>query len=771
MKISPIHQVATAAFIAAIIIAFLSGSETYGLNIMVCATALVAIPLLYSIARQLARLHNGRHHAKDSTLKLLTSLMGLFLVAGVITFIYAFRELAELPGDKTQQFTNTEYYFRSIAYALNLFLLNIDGNVLDNLSHHPALKAWISVLTILSFGSMALMLVGLLYTRLYAYYKLNYLTKITPSRNHLYLFFGINTQANTLINDIKKQDPKAVIVIIEEANIHVNDNDLWHTIVGMLAHRRSTFETAHSQDASVEIAEKPLRDIAPEASQSPQFDAFSYLGLTRTLKLIKSLNAGSELHIFFLNDNEEQNIRDIMTLAKDRNILALANSTEIKQTIYCHARKNGPNRMIEDVAVKANLTISIVDSSHLAIEKLKLEPQFHPFHVVDFDPQNPTTVSSSFNCLIIGFGEVGRDAFKFLYEFAAFVDHSSTDTASRRSPFNCHIVDSKLKNIVGTFKLAMPGIFKDKPQNVNIQFHNANYNDEPLCTTLLTNSYASKLNYVIISINDNDEAIALAIRIFNLCRRAGGNTRKLRIMVRCTDDSKVEAMQKIADHYNMGYADAQNNTPVIHIFGYPSQTYSYSLIISDKLVAEGKKFYDGYRHLNGGTATWEERHDKATKTKVPNIDKLRGLRRKESQDKANALHRITKIEILKKALPDNINWDNFYFRYFNKVGKAYKTGKYSNITYPELSDNENLIILRMAMLEHIRWNAAHELMGYTRSTDNSHQCSETTMSHNCLINWEELDNESRKTPYDFKAFDFEVIDTTIDMHRKAKKDL
>ena len=158
------------------------------------------------------------------------------------------------------------------------------------------------------------------------------------------------------------------------------------------------------------------------------------------------------------------------------------------------------------------------------------------------------------------------------------------------------------------------------------------YNDKAFYDRILSPERIRKLNYVVISIGDNDEAIALATRIFSRFRRHGGDLSKLMILVRCTDDAKVESVQKIADHYNHGYGEGENNTPVIRIFGQPEETYTYELVISNRLVELGKKFHESYRRIKGEGETWEERHKSFTQTPVPQIDRLRKMRRQESQD-------------------------------------------------------------------------------------------------------------------------------------------
>ena len=94
-----------------------------------------------------------------------------------------------------------------------------------------------------------------------------------------------------------------------------------------------------------------------------------------------------------------------------------------------------------------------------------------------------------------------------------------------------------------------------------------------------------------------------------------------------------------------------------------------------------------------------------------------------------------------------------------------RTGQQTDITYPLLSPSENRLMLNLAMCEHLRWNAAHEMMGYVNNIK-GHGCDELKKEHNCLKPWQDLDNESDNAgyPVDFKLFDFGVVETSFKLN-------
>lgn len=752
----------------ALLVSLISFSGSFGVWLTIMIFAFGGLLLLCSLMSQLKNAiikPAHRLYSKDFSLKFMGSLMCLLFAIGTLLYIRVFYLIGhdvQVRGDVGNDvlFSNAEYLFRSMICSLDLFTLDVDSNILDRLDHHAGLKGWITFHAALSFSCTVAMLVGLVYSRLYAYYRLNYATKINDDKNHLYLFFGVNEPSELLIKDIVKNDSKAVTILIDEANVKEDDNDEWEGIVGLITHKKKVFKTAEKIGAHVAIASQQLDDVDDDITAREDFDAFGYLGLSKIKKFIHKLTQTSnpQLHVFFMGEDEELNIRNIIALAKDTTIISVAKDKDLYHRIYCHARYNGPNRVIQDVALKKHLNIKIVDSSHIAVELLKLDSKCHPVNVVKTSNENLATVESPLKTLIVGFGEVGRDAFRFLYEFGAFVDSRNPNI---RSPFECVIVDSNLSHLKGTLMASMPGVFekKYKDDNTHIRFRKTDYNSQLFNTIVLDDEFIEKVNYIVISIGNNDEAIALAARIFNRVRKHRENLSNLRIFVRCTDNNKVEGIKKIADHYNYGYGDGEKNTPVIQIFGQPEKTYTYDLVVSDRLIEVGKQFHEEYRKLNSEGDSWNDRHKKLTETGIPNIEKLRKLRRQESQDLANALHAGTKIILLKSAMEalkrgneSPIDWYSFFLRYFNADGSVNVEASQAAIRYSGLSDKENEIILRLAQLEHLRWNAAHELMGYVFN-DGGTSCDERTMRHNCLCPWDELG--------DYKKYDFCVVDTTI----------
>ena len=197
------------------------------------------------------------------------------------------------------------------------------------------------------------------------------------------------------------------------------------------------------------------------------------------------------------------------------------------------------------------------------------------------------------------------------------------------------------------------------------------------------------------------------------------------------------------------------------------------MIVNEEITLKGRKYQENYARLRGESELWDDRRKKALEK--GSLDSLRSLRRKELQDLSNALHAGTKIYLLKKAMLElkgcDYDWDGFFRRYFDGNNMPIYEGEYDKIRYTLLDDEENRIIMNLARLEHIRWNASHEILGYVKANKGLHRCDERTLEHNCLRPWQELDDESRATlssnwPCDYKLFDYCVVDNSILLNKE-----
>lgn len=678
-----------------------------------------------------------------------------------------------------QPHVGAEVLLRSAIASLDLFLMDIDSNTLDAIQSHDVLKGMISCASFAAVLCTATLIMSLVLSRLMAYMHIKHI-KINDAHNHVYVFFGMNDASKLLAKDIYNEDDKSVILFVVnslagEAEQDEDKTDGWKSIVSMMTHRHKTFaEVDENERRALAIANCDICSLDTETT-----DVLGTIGLETVKRLFRDLEKTKkgQLHIFFLSENSEHNVRSTSIIAKE----GLMKSDNYTTVVYCHARRNGLNSILEDIAFKSGLEMRTIDSSAIAVEQLKADECNHPVHFVEIDTKNPTTIKSSFNSLIVGFDEVGRDALKFLYEFGAFVDSKSTPDNVKRSPFRCIAIDRNMDALEGSFANFAPAAMKQRNNSNNkplIELKKCDCQSREFYEQILTMGFCKTVNYIVVAVGDDELGMTLAIRMLNHIRRVRADLSKLAIYVRCYNPEKEVYLQKIAAYYNdsynnnLGEKEAALRNNVIRLFGQYEKIYSYDMIVNDKITQEGKAYQKSYAQLSGDKTLWDQRR-KDLQAKGT-LDSIRKLRRQEFQDISNALHADTKLFLLRQALP-YCDWQDFINRYFNSENMPVRTGSYAAISYTNLSPDENEIILNLARLEHIRWIASHEMLGYTPPLNPAkydHSCNERTREHNCIRPWQELDAESlivTKTEgwaCDYKIYDFIVVDNSILLNKE-----
>lgn len=816
------------AMMATILVVFILVSLIFrniGLSWIVVVLAIAyGLGLVVKYGKRWWKGHNSKVARRERFLLFLLSIMSLFLAIGTALYLWAFYweyEDSLCSGSNERfLFINAEYLLRSLVCSFQLFAANIDSNVLDGIKGHEYVKGLISLQAILSFSCTVAILISLAYARVKAYIKFHKLTTVNQNHNHMYVFFGMNEPSRLLARSIQnKGNDKDLLFFVENSKVNEDERGGWDGIVGMFVHRRQIYVEADMLNARVTFTETRLCDVDINDINDNEFgkkDVLLEINLIKLKELIlklKEYGKDSELHVFFFSEKEDENIKAMSVLAMDATINEL--NGVIKQKFYCHARQNGLNRVIEDIAVKRGLEVRIIDSSHLSIELLKADGNNHPVRLVEIDNDNPTTVKSEFNSMVVGFDEAGQDALKYLYEFGAFVSNEGCPEKEMRSPFHCLVVDKRMNELEGVFSTFAPAAMQQR--NVGgsklVELRQCDCMSGEFFERVLRPSLCKKMNYVVITVGNDDLGMMLAIRIMNHIRRNREDLSRLRIYVRSYRSDRESYMKKISEYYNEGYNHDCNNEnyktkAIIIPFGQSERIYSYDMVIGEDLIEQGKVFQKRYCEINNEKELWDLRRDLLTGAKqkveieengekkkqivnVPvgerkvSLNDIRSLRRKEAQDLANALHAKTKIYLLKEAIKDVCDGKIFVDKYFDEKGNPIRKGSCNMIRYEQfikdgekIKDNiENKIILNLARLEHLRWIASHEMLGYTKTDVGLHCCNERTRRHNCMRPWEELDKESRDVTQiegwdaDYKAYDFGVVDVSVWLNKKEICDI
>ncbi len=652
----------------------------------------------------------------------------------LLIWILGFSTCLWIHSASEQPGTVVENILKSAVDASRLFLFEYNISALMAMGNDGGDAALVAkgiliFLCVLAALSTSVLIVTTFFARLSSYISFRF-HRVRSGNNHLYIFWGINEAAILLARSVSEEyRDKSVRPYL----IFVDGPDGDAAAIRNL--RKSVEEAEYTvAQCSLSSIDGPLRKRISELLRHPE---------------------DAQLRIFFLSDSSDENIRSVNLLCQDATVRSLAQAN-IKTTVYCHARYDSVSRVIEDCQSSDMLEVKVIDSSHESINLLKRMPEAHPVNFVDLDVKdNPGTVKTPFTALVIGAGETGRDAIRFLYEFGAFVDNSSSAENVIRSPFNCYAVDARANEVGGRFFAFAPAVAAARNPDGSslVNFLKCSINSPEFYSLL--DDLCEKLNYVVVSLGDEELNSSVAVTVHSYIRRGRTDLKNFRIFVKSEGELQSDWSSAVYAHYN------SPDENIIIPFGRKKDIYTYCMVVADDFEREGYAYYKRYTDLHNGLTDngipaeqmWKERHAKIMKKACDNpsmkLEVWSELRRKEHQDLSNAYHRQTKMHIAKSVFPD----------------------------MTALDEMPALLMDNLARLEHLRWNASHEILGYRHYDDevpNTHTCNERLKRHNCLISWQDLPAESESATAagqsytDYASYDYGVVETSIRMELDNK---
>lgn len=614
------------------------------------------------------------------------------------------------------------------------------------------------------------------------------------TKDKAYVFWGMNDASYYLAKDIikteKGNDDYRIIVVRT-----TNDTETTNAVNGI--NRLFNFLSMRNKDLDrlTElncITTSTYTNITTiDTKDKNPIDILNHeMRLYSLCRILKNIN--SDIHIFFLSDNEKGNILAVENLLKDKTIRELQDDRKI--IFYCHARYNSVHRVIEDENITKNIDVNVVDSSRISVELLKNNPALHPVDYVKIEKD--ATVSTPFNAMVVGFGEVGMDAVRFLYEFGAFVKtRRNGEEKVQRSEFHCHVFDKNMDNIAGQFFANAPSISlavnptaKDYDSGYPLYLYDMECQSIDFYKKL--ESMITHLNYIVVATGDDEMNISLAVRIFRHAIRYRQNLHNFRIMVRIKNNDNDHILN-IARHYNRLWAaeeESINNSESlkanrlnqktiksdqiidspITLFGLAEQVYTYDSVIKEALKEKAKEFkfkYDSSLYGETSKDCWDNEQnkllqlDKEFSGYSPTFSGVMKLRRVQSQNIANSLHIKTKEKLAEAALGDGYKKD---LQHLERENNTTKYRWKDNVAIP--IEKYQKVLDTLAETEHLRWNASHEILGYQFNGGSENEKDEARLLHGCLKDWDELSEE-------MKSKDYDTVDVTLNINTIAERDV
>lgn len=605
-------------------------------------------------------------------------------------------------------------------------------------------------------------------------------------KKETFIFWGLDDASYLLAKSIKshykhRKDYRIIVV-------RVNDDKRSSVKNGM--ERLFNFLSLHDNDLErlmeldclttstyADLAQVIVNSKSPHPDNDILRKHLNLRQLARTLRYKTRGNA----HLFFLSQDSSSNIQAVGNLKRDKTVIDFATASSNMITFYCSARYNSVHRVIEDEQHHDRIEVKVIDQSHISVDILKQRVEFHPVSYVDIE--NNATVSSPFNALVVGFGEIGVDIVRFLYEFSAFVKTGTGENgvAVERSPFCCDVVDPDMKQREGIFIANAPSVMTNlssaqpsSAQSPFITLHNMDVTSIDFYRYIET--HIQQLNYVVIAQDNDEQNVSLAVRIFRLAVRYRRDLKHFRILVLVKNDEDGH-LRRVTEHYNRLWAAEEHgedpikrthqriiantdcpNSPIT-IFGNIDEIFSYEYIVRDRLKKQAQVFKQRYDQsieaLMGQKAVdWETEFKELMQLTddylgySPTFSGIMRLRRTQRQNVENCFHQYTKQMLAQVALGDDykIFSQNCLKRENNQISYTWSTDATPN-------NHVTRVLDMLARTEHLRWMASHEVLGYMDFGTEDDK-DEARLLHGCLKPWESLSTS-------IKSYDYNVVDVSL----------
>lgn len=786
-----------------------------GLSLLIAAGFIV---LVFAIAQAVNKLESNKWKRFWDWLEgNLTQMFGLTWLFGFI--VYSVGMFIRI--ESTPELTERLWHLFCVApmaviHAFGMFIMESDVSAVHEVFHNNLFyMVLFSLAHFLAAGVSMIFVIKHFGYNIVAGIQLWIVSHGFRRYDHLFIFWGMNDATFRLAKDIKKPEKvkgswQALIVKTADSKDEHSDRTGLERLFNFLSLKNIELDQFKELGFLTCNAFNRLSKLEIDTGKSDEYDTHILSKRLRLLSLTRLIRRTNlTVHIFMLSDDDKSNIKAAANLRVDQTISEFAQVTNHHVYIYCKARYASVNRVIEDMHSNSGMDIRIVDPAYDSINILKTNQAYHPINFVKIDTDiNLGTVTSAFNALVVGFGWTGRDAVRYLYEYGAFVSDKSSseddvalringvykqegvDLTVERSPFLCHVVDNNAEKIKGIFKAHSPALFNNANRSL-LDIQSIDANSEEFIEQL--RSWAGCLNYVVVATGNDDQNITIAVRIFKCVSMYRDNMENFCIFVHCHNREEEQHLQRIADYYNEKYALAEkSHKEHIVIFGKTDQLYTYDNIVENIFEKEGEKYNAEYCEVSGNNGEkdiWKSRHSYFLSKRT--LEAYSRLRRQESQDTSNAYHAMTKMRVMKEVAQKRCM--THLLGCLSKKEQAPTFGRtLSSKNTPvegqivsvghTFSQEEELLMRNIAKLEHIRWVASHEVLGYNcykeapdsvlKSLKNKvNECNETYRLHNCMIPWQELDQASenainREYDYypDYKLFDYAVLTTTIRLH-------
>ena len=658
--------------------------------------------------------------------------------------VWSLGVLVYIVGFYKQELTALAIVPRAIIASFRMFVVANELARIPNTFQQDALY-----MTAFSLVHFAAALIAFLFIFKMLGYKIRSAIRLkwycwSRSKNkNVHLFWGINDASCSLAKNINSGDTIIMIDVDKERENDCQKKTTISSITNTITIKDSEIALLDKIGALIDHCYNGPASVDTKSNK----DVFGQLRLNTVRKILQK---SKSLNIYMLSEDEADNISSALNLQEDIHLKALKNTP----ILFVHARRDSYNEVYAhysqyatDTNESPKMKIKIIDSAYLSVQALKQSEDTLPVKCVQVNENG--TVDTPFTAMLVGFGGTGQEAFKFLYEFSAFIDSNK-----KKTPFKCYAFDEKMDKIEGLVKTKMPAI-SDKELSLIKAFVDSEEYWEWVKIII------NRLNYVVIALNNDVLGMTTAVNLFKYALMTRDkNLPMLKIMLRCYDRNNEKRMLEVEKKLN---SSASGLNVEIKLFGTSEKLFTFNNVVANSIFHEAKEFHYIYENsLLPIEKRWKLSVDKQWENsfvkqiddgsdvidatmKKRNISRYHAIyeiNRQISQNFSNSLHSQTKMILMgfdNASMPERLKLYDGYVKSRVPLTVRYKC-----------DEDAAELLHNMAMVEHERWIASHKLMGFTYNGETDY----VKKHHKCMCAFELLDGVTQ-------SYDCNVVDTTI----------
>ncbi len=643
----------------------------------------------------------------------------IVFIAGFCVYFVGFRSGHESVGTQLSWYAS---FFRPLLSSMEMFAFHSDLLEVGEPCHHS--MVYMTIFSVVHFAAaavsfaVAINYLGVRFRSAWRWRKLQWHKRL-PGNVHI--FFGINNISLQLAHDIHKYAPADTLIFINAPQEASNSGLLGLTsIFNVFGFRREVVASIDRLNGIIKQTRMPIQMM--EGNR-----VISQLGLDSVLNKTKEF-----MRLYLLYEDDLQNLAKNIKLRNDE---FFNHDMGKKAYIYCRAtvgKLNGGTSF--EYNSRCGAETILVDASRLSVKSMMCTPEAHPANFVDFDYHTGLAKSVA-HYLIIGFGETGQEAFKFLYEHGNFVYPDTFN--GHHAVF--HIVDPKANQKKGFFEMRYPCLSENsdnKLLDVDIQWHNHSAGDGRFWD--LMKEIKDELNYVVIATGSDNRDIAITYDLGEYALRwRKRRMENFALVVRCYKHENESRFDELVE----SCIDGENGRQVVRVIGKISDSFTHRYIW-EKCLERDAAIYSATSGANFGRllhdirvadaedafTVWWKRHSQAKGNPIA----YSNLKRMETQEFSDASHIFAKLKSIGLIGSDNaIGTENL-----QKL-RACRT----------YADFEQLpFFTNLMRLEHLRCLASHICMGYTpmsmqefEETERKMECDVIRHKSLNLVTYDQLD--------------------------------